>query len=382
MPLLPNQRHLFSIPDEIAYFNCAYYSPQLRESERRLIAGARSKSSPWERTPAHFFEDAETVRGLASELFGGDADGYAVIPAASYGIGTAARILEPRLNRGDEILVMAEEFPSNVLAWRTVCQARGASISTVPTPEDFNWTPALLNRLHSRIKVVAVSACHWTNGATLDLVTLGKAARAAGAALIIDGTQSLGAMPFRIESVRPDFLVAAAYKWLLSPYGTGFMYVAEHWRGERPLEESWQTRDNAENFAGLVNYSDTYMGGARKFDMGEKGAPTTLPGFIAALEQIRDWGIANIAATLTAINTRIAHDLEGLGFVPTPAEVRAPHILGAQIPPHFPNSVVTALRDQNIYISQRGSALRFAPHLYVNDGDIDRLCNALSRLKP
>jgi len=90
MPLLPSQRHLFDIPDDIAYFNCASSSPQLNESQRRLHTGARSKSHPWERTMQSFFEYAETIRRLSAEIFGGDADGYAVIPAASYGMSTAA----------------------------------------------------------------------------------------------------------------------------------------------------------------------------------------------------------------------------------------------------------------------------------------------------
>jgi len=91
--IIPSQRRLFDIPDEIAYFNCAYNSPQLNESLNRLLLGAHAKSHPWERTPASFFDDAEAIRRLSSNIFGGDADGYAVIPAASYGLSSAARAI-------------------------------------------------------------------------------------------------------------------------------------------------------------------------------------------------------------------------------------------------------------------------------------------------
>ncbi|MBW1764945.1 MAG: aminotransferase class V-fold PLP-dependent enzyme, partial [Deltaproteobacteria bacterium] len=135
MDSLISQRQLFDIPDEVAYFNCAYYSPQLNASRNRLHNGVNTKNHPWERTPDSFFDDAETIRSLSSAIFGGDSDGFAVIPAASYGISTAARAIEPRLQSGDQILVIAEEFPSNILPWKRTAQETCAEISTVPEPK-------------------------------------------------------------------------------------------------------------------------------------------------------------------------------------------------------------------------------------------------------
>ena len=376
-------RHLFDIPDDVAYFNAAYYSPLLNESRRRLIESAGAKSHPWERTTASFFDDTETIRGLASDLFGGDRDGYAIVPAASYAISTAARALEPTLKRGDRILVVADEFPSNVLPWRRVCEETGAEVITVPTPADGHWTRAILPMIDARVKVVAMSQCHWTNGARIDLVAVGAAARANGSALVVDATQSLGVMPFPIGEIQPDFLVAAAYKWLLCPYGLALMYVAPAWRGARPLEESWLARDNAHDFTSLADYSDRYMPGARRFDGGEN-ATNNLPGAIAALEQMKAWGVDSIADALGAINKRIGQELEQLGFRLLPESQRCPHLLGATLPPTIgesaAKSIVADLRAQKIYISQRGQSLRFAPHMYVDEADVNRLLEVLSLL--
>ncbi len=380
MTILPSQRHLFDIPDDIAYFNCAYYSPQLSESRRRLHSGVDAKSHPWERTGADFFEDAETLRRLARELFGGDDDGYAVVPAASYGVSTAARAVEPRLQSGDRILLVAEEFPSGVLPWITVARKTGAVLSFVPAPERGGWTQAILANLDKRVKVVAMSTCHWTNAALIDLPPIGQACRDVGSALVVDATQSLGAMPLGLDEVKPDFLVAAGYKWLLSPYGSGLLYVAEQWRDARPLEESWQARDNARNFAALADYSETYAPGARRFDVGEKCTPTILPGAIAALEQIRAWGIANIAASLAQINGRIAAHLEQLGFRLPEESQRCPHMIGAQLPAGHADGLVAKLQARNIFISQRANSVRIAPHLHVTDRDIDRLREALEEI--
>jgi selenocysteine lyase/cysteine desulfurase len=380
MSILVPQRHLFDIPEDVAYFNCAYNSPLLNSSRERLLAGAVAKSHPWERRVEEFFADANRLRHLCAELFGGDGDGYAVIPAASYGLSAAARAIEPQLGRGGVILLMAEEFPSNVLPWRRVAKERGAEIVTVASPGDGDWTRAIVAETTPTTKVVAVSTCHWTNGAMVDLVAVGKACRDVGAILVVDATQSLGAMPLAMDEVRPDFLVAAAYKWLLCPYGVGFLYVGADWRGARPLEESWLARENARDFAGLVKYSDIYLPGARRFDVGETCVPTLLPGAIAAFEQLAAWGVENIAATLAAINARLATALSAQGFgLPSPRH-RCPHMFGARLPEGCQANVVATLATQRIYISQRGNALRFAPHLHITETDIERLLEALARL--
>ncbi|MFC2008619.1 aminotransferase class V-fold PLP-dependent enzyme [Chloroflexota bacterium] len=379
MSIIGSQRHLFDIPKEIAFFNCAYYSPQLNESMNRLLFGAVEKSHPWERTTDHFFDDADTIRTLSSTIFGGDSDGYAVVPSATYGVSTAARAVEPHLKPGDHILVAAEEFPANVFPWKRAAQETGASVVTVPYPSDGDWTRAIGSSIDRGVKVVATANCHWTNGAYIDLPTIGKACRDAGSILVVDVTQSLGVMPLPLDEVRPDFLVAAGYKWLLCPYGFSLLYVSEQWRDARPLEESWQARSNAKDFASLANYSDTYMPGARKFEVGEKCTPTILPGAIAALEQIGAWGVDNIAETLSAINGRIGAHLERLGFRLPDEEQRCPHMLGALLPEGQTGDLVGALRKENIYISQRGNALRFAPHVYINNNDEKRLMEALDR---
>lgn len=380
MALIPSQRHLFDIPREIAYFNCAYYSPQLNESRERLLAGVRAKSAPWLRLAPSFFDDAETIRNLASRIFGGDREGYAVVPAASYGLSTAARAVEPTLQSGDRILVLAEEFPSNVLPWRRTALETGATLLTVPTPRDDDWTNAVLAAVDRRVRVVAVSTCHWTNGARIDLVPIGKACRTNNSILVVDATQTLGAMPFSVETIQPDFLAAASYKWQLGPYGVSLLYVSEPWRTARPLEESWLARDNAADFTALANYSDTYLAGARRFEVGEKGSLTTLPGAIAALEQIEAWGVENIASSLALINARVSDRLERLGFKTPSGTQRCPHMFGAMLPPAYSGNLVAEMKRRNIYISQRGASLRFSPHLYVDDHDIDRLLGALDEL--
>lgn len=377
---IPSQRHLFDIPDEVAYFNCAYNSPLLNESRDRLHIGVNTKSHPWERTANDFFDNAEIIRSLASDIFGGDVDGYAIVPSASYGLSTSARAIEPILQSGDKILVIDEAFPSNYLPWERTANETNSNIIIVPTPIDGDWTKAILERIEKDVKIVALPNCHWTNGAFIDLKTIGQACRSVEALLAVDATQSLAAMPLSIEEIKPDFLVAAGYKWLLCPYGFSLLYVSEQWRDARPLEETWIARDNAHDFAALVKYSKNYMPGARRFEVGEKCTPTLLPGAIAAFERIKEWGVDSIARTLLKMNEKISAHIENLGFQLPDISQRSPHMFGAQLPKKFQGNLVLELMKRKIFISQRGNAVRFAPHLHVNNRDIDRLFEALNEI--
>src|SRR5207302_9711371 len=119
-----------------------------------------------------------------------------------------------------------------------------------------------------------------------------------GAALVVDVTQSLGASPLNVTDVQPDFLVSAAYKWLLGPYSLGFLYVAPQHRQGTPIEFPWINREGSEDFAQLVNYRSTFQPGARRFDVGVKSNFILLPMAIVALQQILQCGVAMIDMTL------------------------------------------------------------------------------------
>lgn len=380
MNTILSQRQLFSIPDDIAYFNCAYNSPLLNESVKRLQRGVAAKSHPWERTADDFFNDAESIRVLSAAIFKGDSDGFAVVPSTSYGISTAARALEPTLQCNDKILLIEEAFPSNYYPWARTAHETDSKIITVSTPTSGDWTTAILNKLETGVKVVALPNCHWTNGAYIDLIAIGAACRSLGSAFIVDATQSLGAMPFIIDEIKPDFMVASGYKWLLCPYGFSLLYVSEQWRTSRPLEETWIARDNARDFSSLVNYSDNYMPGARRFEAGEKCAPTILPGAIAALEQIKAWKVDQIASALSGITTRISSFMESLGFVLPPSPLRSPHMFGAKLPEWYKGNLVAELRKRGVYVSQRGNSVRFSPHVFISETDMQRLFESLKQI--
>src|SRR5262245_8048127 len=266
--MIPCQRDLFEMPDDIAYLNCAYMGLVSRRARAAGEAGLARKSQPWRITPQDFFTESEETRALFAKLIGADAEGVANLPSASYGVAIAAANLP--VTAGQRIFTLEDQFPSNLYAWREVADRTGATLVTIPRPPDYDWTAAVLAELDERTALVALPNAHWTDGGLVDLARIGERAREVGAALVVDGSQSVGAYPFDVNIVQPDFLICPAYKWLLGPYSLGFLYAAPPRRAGRPLEWNWITRAGSDDFAGLVNYCDEFQPGARRYDMGER----------------------------------------------------------------------------------------------------------------
>jgi selenocysteine lyase/cysteine desulfurase len=381
MPIekLGSQRDAFDIPPGITYLNCASMAPQLRSATRAGIEAVRDGAAPWHLGSAAFFAGPERVRALAARLMNVDADDVAVVPSVSYGIAVAAANVS--VERGQAIIVLDQQFPSNVYAWRALAQRRGAELRTVQRARDESWTRAILAAIDSSTAVVAVPNCHWTDGALVDLKQVGHAARAVGAAFVVDASQSLGAYPLDVSVVRPDFLVSVGYKWLLGPYTLGYLYVArERIAGGRPLEYSWMGRAGAEDFAKLVDYTDELRAGARRFDMGESSHFICAPMAVAGLEQILQWGVERIQYSLAALTRLLEVGARELGAETLAEGQRVGHLIGIRLPGLPATSVAESLASAGIYVSIRGSSIRVAPHLYNDSVDVERFLSALKAL--
>ncbi|MCH8685317.1 aminotransferase class V-fold PLP-dependent enzyme [Pedomonas mirosovicensis] len=375
MSLLPCQRHLFDIPRDVAYLNCAFMSPLLSAAQRAGEEGLARKARPWLVTTTDFFTETEATRELFARLIGAAADDIAFIPAVSYGMAAAARNLP--LRRGQAVVMPAEEFPSGVYAWRQAAHEAGADIVTVPRPEDGDWTAALCAAIDARTAVVLASETHWVCGGRMDLAAISARAKAVGAALVLDLTQSGGAVPFNVKAIDPDFVAAASYKWLMGPYTLGYLYVAPRHQAGRPLEQGWICREGAEDFRRLADCREDFQPGARRFDMGQRSNFALMPVAKAALEQLLAWGPANTAETLAALTARIAGAAAELGAESQPAHLRSPHYLGLRFARGLPDNFAAGLAARNVHVSLRGDRVRITPHLYNDEEDVARLLEAL-----
>ena len=373
---LPVQRELFDIPDDVAYFNCASLAPLLRASVEAGAAATARRARPWLTGGGDWFTEAEERRALFAELAGVDPEGVALVPATSYGLAVAAANLTAR--PGQRVLVLAGDYPSNRYTWQRFAGRTGAEVVTVERRDGQRWGEAVVAALDERVAVVAVLATHWTDGGSVDLAAIGARARDAGAALVVDASQAVGAMPLDWRRIRPDYLVTVGYKWLLGPFALGYLYVAEPHRDGVPLEENWISRLGSEDFAALVDYQDRYQPGARRFDVGQRTHFETTPMATAALRQLLDWEVPRIAATLGRLTGRIQREVEAIGLGLTSSD-RDPHMLGIDLPDQALGAVAGALADAGVYAGVRGSSLRVSPHLWTTDQDVERLVSALTK---
>ena len=189
---LPNQRALFDIPNHIAYLNCAYMSPLLLTSVAAGIKGLQGKIAPWSITPPDFFSTVEKLRGVAASLFNATENDLAIVPSASYGLAVAAKNL--LVKPGQHILVLAEQYPSNFYVWKELATQNGAHLHTVSRPADHDWTAAIVNAVNAQTAIAALPHCHWTDGTLVDLAVVRRALDQVDGALVVDLTQSLGAL--------------------------------------------------------------------------------------------------------------------------------------------------------------------------------------------
>ena len=377
--MLSSQRDLFEILEDITYLNCAAISPQLRVVSAAGLESVKSKAAPWRITSQDWFTNPGNLREIAAKVIGVNKESIAIIPSVSYGIAVAANNVP--VKRGQSIVLLHDEFPSNYYAWKELARERDASLNIVRRRDGETWTQALLKVIDDDTAVVSVPNCHWTDGSLVDLERVGEKARLVGAALVVDASQSLGAYPLDITKVQPDFLVAVGYKWLLGPFALGFMYVAPKWQEiGKPIENSWLNRKGCEDFSSLALYTDEFESGARRFDMGEFPNFVLVPMAIAALRQIDEWQVGRIQNTLSMLTNSIAEKAIKLGCSVAPSQDRVGHLIGIRLPNGIPGGFGEGLAAEKIYVSIRGDALRIAPHLYNEEKDIEKLFAVLQKL--
>jgi selenocysteine lyase/cysteine desulfurase len=378
------QRSEFSLPEDVHYLNCAYMAPLPRGVQEAGVAGIGRKANPGRGiVTADFFSESTELRRLFAQLIGADRpERIAIIPSVSYGMATVARNTPVR--RGQNIVVSGEEFPSSVHTWRRAARNGAAELRVVDPPPDgkgrgVSWNTRVLEAIDADTAVVSLSHVHWTDGTRFDLAAIGREARQHGAALIVDGTQSIGAMPFDMQGVQPDALICAGYKWLLGPYSIGAAYYGPRYDGGEPLEESWISRHGSEDFQRLIDYQDGYAAGAARYDVGERSNFILLPMFTAALRMLLEWTPQRVQDYCGGLVREPIERMCALGFGLEDEAWRGTHLFGVRAPAGLDLSTLQqALRRRNVFASLRGSALRVSPNVYNDAADLDALVQGLT----
>ena len=376
--MLTHQSHLFSIPEDITYLNMSYMSPQLKAVDAVGQQALVRKAQPWGITIDDFFEPLKRLRSAFAQLIEADGpDRIAVIPSVSYGLANVAK--NAGIKTGDRIVILHEQFPSNVYSWQQAAEEAGAELITVAPPIEREnrgavWNARLLEAITPNTRVVALAHVHWADGTRFDIKAIRARTREVGALLVIDGTQSVGALPFSVKELQPDALICGGYKWLMGPYSLGVAYYGPAFDEGRPIEENWINRKGSEDFSRLVNYQPDYGPGAARYSVGEQSNFVLVPMLTTAIEQLLDWGVANIQAYTQHITAEAIPALRDLGCYIEDEAYRGHHLIGVHFPEGFPVEALKAyLTQEQVFVSYRGACMRVSPHLYNTPEHLQKL---------
>eukprot|EP00927_Polykrikos_kofoidii_P032682 TRINITY_DN27770_c0_g1_i2.p1 TRINITY_DN27770_c0_g1~~TRINITY_DN27770_c0_g1_i2.p1 ORF type:complete len:392 (-),score=52.14 TRINITY_DN27770_c0_g1_i2:177-1352(-) len=350
----------------------------------------------------------ERVREGFAQLIKCSPDDVAICQSTSFALTTAARAIALHMRRGDVGLILEDQMSSNVYPWQLLQRTHGLALEAVPYPHDGDWNCSLLQRLVAlenegrRVAVVAIPVYLWSDGSgPVDLVAVCKVCRDTSRRMktmvVVDATQSAGAVPIDVQQAPVDFLAASVHKWLFGAYGVSCLFVAREWWEDSRLEclvEDEHTRahmasadDEVPFDLRLPGYPTEFRMGARRLDGGGRPNPILLPMAADGMALVTQWNPARIAIALAPLTKRIRDRCaKELGLWVPPRH--GPHFLGVgpgredrcQTPEEVRDWVRDAaafLKDRRIYVSARLKNLRVAPHLYTSSSEVDRFVDEL-----
>lgn len=373
-----NHRDLFDLPEELSYLNTAYKAPLLKSSKRAASETLDWLSDPSQMGVDDFFGPPQTLRELFAKLIDcEDADSIALTPSCSYGMANVAAQLRPEKHHN--IVIVDGQFPSNVYPWQRLqkrfgFELRQVNAPNVDGPKGKEWNERILSAIDSDTYLVSLAPLFWADGTLFNLKDIRAKTNDIGALLIIDGSQAIGAMPFSVKELQPDALVCAGYKWLFSPYGTGYAYYGDYFKDGIPIEENWLNREYSENFKDLVGLDSKYREGGRRYSVGEHPSHLHMAMQIDGLRQVLYWTPQSISEHTESLLAPYIQPFQELGCTLEAKEFRANHLVGIA----FPNQMdITALKarldSKRIAVSLRGNSLRVSMHLFNTENDLSRL---------
>jgi len=382
--MLNCQKDKFDLPDDISYINVAYMSPLLKSVEKAGIEGLKKKTHPWTIVRSDFFDPVTQVKEQFSKVINcKEPERIALVPSVSYGLGNAVKNIPAQ--KGQQIILVDEGFPSNYYPWEKLAEKSGCQIKIISPPKDQFplgkiWNEKILEAIDENTIAISLGNVHWADGTLFDLKRIREKTNQFGAYLIIDGTQSVGAFPFDIQEVQPDALICASYKWLLGAYSFGLSYYGEKFDGGEPIEESWFNRLNSHQFENLVNYQKVYKEKANRYMMGEQSNFIAIPMQQLALDQILNWGVENIQSYCKNLIDPYVEKLKNLGCKIEDENYRTNHLLGVRPSDEMDLEKLKILfSEKNIFVSHRGNSIRIAPHVYNTNEDFEKLVGCFEK---
>jgi len=373
-------RNEFADFADVAYLNVSTQGPVPLIAARTSQAAIEWKKSPHTIPQEAYFGLPDRIRALLARLINASLEEIAITTGASSGLLAVAQAIA--WQTGDEILIARGEFPAHLATWIPLAERDALTVKIVTPAGRFLAADDLIAQLGPRTRLISVSLVRFDDASLLDAQRLAAACRRAGVYVLLDVSQCAGAMPMDVRVLGADFLVCAGYKWLLSPYGTGFLWV----RGDlidqlRVAPFYWMAAEGAANFHSLPLAGMKPARGARRWDAPETASFFNLAAMEASLEFLLRVGAEKIwthnAALLESLIERLPRDRCILAS-PSDAAARGPFACFAARSPEKTQALYQKLSAEKVIVAMRENAIRVAPHLYNAPHDMDRLISSIS----
>ena len=362
----------WAVRGDQTFLNHASTGPLPQRAVDALQEATALRAEPWRFTQELQFGTLAKARAGCARLINGDAHDIALMVNTSYGLNLAARALP--FDTGDVVITSDREYPSNIYPWMELEAARGITLKRIPCDGVLPDEEAIMAALDGpRVRAVVLSWVSFATGYRIDVARIGRACRERGIWFILDAIQGVGATRLDVRAVDVDVVACGAQKWLLSPWGTGFVWLRPDLvRSLRPVDVSWMATRNSDDFTRLTDYDFTYRDDARRFEM------ITLPyqdfiGLNASLDLFLEVGLDEVYAQIDRLTTRIVRWASGAPGVrlvtPRGREQRAGIV--AVAPPN-PVAASGRLTSAGVTHSLREAAIRLSPHFYNTEDEIDR----------
>ncbi len=319
----------------------------------------------------------DSGRALAAKLVGAAPERIAYVQNTSHGLSQIALGLDWRA--GDNLVVPALEFPSNHLCWLQL-QAQGVEVRKVEAQAG-RIHPADIGRcIDHRTRLVAISHVQFYSGFRVDIPAIGELCRKAGALLVVDGTQSIGALTLDVAASGVDVLVVSGHKWMMAPRGIGFMALSERALARiTPRIVGWLSVQEPFAFRRTLDF----LPDARRFESGTPNG-SGIFGLAERLHQIDELNPQAIERRVIDLNRHLTErsasaGLEILFRFDDAARsgiflVRKPGVPAA--------TVLAALEAAGICASLRSEAIRLSPHYYNTIDELDHAVATIASSKP
>ena len=369
--------------ENATYLNLAGMAPMPKVSLKAVQAALDAKKFPHTRDDgAIFFEVPNRVRANLAKLIGAKPDEIALTTGASSGAMAVAYGLNWK--PGEEVLTSKAEFPLQYTTWKPMEEREGIKVKIVEPQGKFLTAEDLIAALTPRTRVVTISHVRFDDGSMLDVPRLAEACHKQGTLVLLDVSQSCGAVPMDVKNLGADFLVCAGYKWLLGAFGTGFFWVKHELISKlRTAPFYWMAVAGSDNFAKLDFANPKPSESAKRWDTPEWASHFNFN--LAAL----DAGVEFVLRATPEVALAHNHMLIDSLFARLPADrciaasplehsQRGPYGCFVARTPEKTAELYRKLREQNVILSLRESKLRVSPYLFNTIQDIDRLVSAIT----